>query len=140
MLAFFLLFLFSTSKGGHTIGIAHCPTFANRLYNFTGKGDTDPTLDRNYIARLKLKCKPGDTTTTVEMVPRSSKRFDADYYNVVTCGQKKGTVPVRRRSAHRRRHQGLRPASGFSDRWLLHLPQRFCGLHGEVGSDWYSYR
>ncbi|KAJ8564505.1 hypothetical protein K7X08_000965 [Anisodus acutangulus] len=43
-------------SGGHTIGNAHCLTFTNRIYNFTGNGDTDPTMDPNYIARLKSKC------------------------------------------------------------------------------------
>ncbi|KAK2988016.1 hypothetical protein RJ640_011279 [Escallonia rubra] len=70
-------------SGGHTIGISHCTSFTNRLYNFTGKGDTDPTLDPNYITQLKKKCKPGDATTFVEMDPGSSKIFDTDYYSLV---------------------------------------------------------
>lgn len=53
------------------------------MYNFTGKGDTDPKLDKNYIARLKKKCKPGDTKTLVEMDPGSFKSFDEDYYTLV---------------------------------------------------------
>ncbi|KAK3008386.1 hypothetical protein RJ639_013598 [Escallonia herrerae] len=74
--------------GGHTIGISHCSSFTNRLYNFTGKGDTDPTLDPNYIVQLKKKCKPGDATTFVEMDPGSSKIFDTDYYSLV--GRRRG--------------------------------------------------
>ncbi|XP_010240935.1 PREDICTED: peroxidase 27-like [Nelumbo nucifera] len=70
-------------SGGHTIGNSHCPSFTNRLYNFTGKGDTDTSLDSNYIPKLKSKCKPGDVTTIVEMVPGSFKTFDADYYTLV---------------------------------------------------------
>lgn len=66
--------------GGHTIGTSHCPSFTNRLYNFTGKGDTDPSLDPNYIAKLKSKCKPGDQTTLAEMDPGSYKTFDEGYY------------------------------------------------------------
>ena len=55
------------------------------MYNFTGRGDTDPSLDKNYIAALKVKCKPGDTTTTiVEMDPGSFKTFDEDYYTLVS--------------------------------------------------------
>ncbi|XVF43406.1 hypothetical protein PTKIN_Ptkin02bG0037500 [Pterospermum kingtungense] len=71
-------------SGGHTIGTSHCIGVSNRLYNFTGKGDTDPSLDPNYIAKLKQKCKPGDTTTLVEMDPGSFKTFDEDYYTLVT--------------------------------------------------------
>ncbi|XP_050382397.1 peroxidase 27-like [Argentina anserina] len=72
-------------SGGHTIGTAHCGAFTARLYNFTGRGDTDPSLDKNYIAALKIKCKPGDIRTTiVEMDPGSFKTFDEDYYTLVS--------------------------------------------------------
>ncbi|KAI3740844.1 hypothetical protein L2E82_31318 [Cichorium intybus] len=71
-------------SGGHTIGMSHCSSFENRLYNFTGKGDTDPTMDINYIARLKLKCKPQDQTTLAELDPGSFKTFDDSYFKLVT--------------------------------------------------------
>ncbi|XP_010267772.1 PREDICTED: peroxidase 56-like [Nelumbo nucifera] len=70
-------------SGGHTIGQSHCPSFTNRLYNFTGKGDSDPSLDSNYVPRLKSACQPGDTTTQVEMDPGSYRTFDASYYKLV---------------------------------------------------------
>ncbi|KAK1391951.1 Peroxidase [Heracleum sosnowskyi] len=71
-------------SGGHTIGTSHCNPFTNRLYNFTGKGDTDPSLDSEYIVKLKEKCKPGDQTTLVEMDPGSFKTFDKNYYALVS--------------------------------------------------------
>ncbi|KAJ8527847.1 hypothetical protein K7X08_015298 [Anisodus acutangulus] len=71
-------------SGGHTIGMSHCFSFSSRLYNFTGKGDMDPNMDKNYIAQLKTKCKPNDVTTIVEMDPGSFKSFDTDYYTMVT--------------------------------------------------------
>lgn len=67
-------------SGGHTIGISHCNSFSGRLYNFTGKGDMDPSLDKNYAARLKIKCKPGDNKTIVEMDPGSFRTFDTNYF------------------------------------------------------------
>ncbi|XP_068667799.1 peroxidase 27-like [Aristolochia californica] len=70
-------------SGGHTIGNAHCPGFSNRLYNFTGQGDTDPSMDLNYIVQLRRKCKPGDTTTIVELDPGSFRTFDTSYYNFI---------------------------------------------------------
>ncbi|WCJ21435.1 Peroxidase superfamily protein [Euphorbia peplus] len=71
-------------SGGHTIGLAHCPTFSNRLYNFTGVGDQDPSLDATYAAFLKTKCRSlADTTTTVELDPGSSLSFDKDYYVIL---------------------------------------------------------
>ncbi|XP_071689688.1 peroxidase 27-like [Rutidosis leptorrhynchoides] len=71
-------------SGGHTIGMSHCSSFTSRLYNFTGKGDTDPTMDPNYIARLKLKCKPADPTTIAELDPGSFLTFDDSYYKLLT--------------------------------------------------------
>lgn len=71
------------STGGHTIGTSHCSSFNDRLYNFTGRGITDPKLDSNYAVELKKKCKPGDTKTVVEMDPGSFKTFDEDYYTLV---------------------------------------------------------
>ncbi|KAJ6748960.1 PEROXIDASE [Salix purpurea] len=76
-------------SGAHTIGHGNCILFSNRLYNFTGKGDQDPSLDPTYAAFLKTKCKSlSDTTTTVGMDPDSSTNFDASYY--VNLKHKKG--------------------------------------------------
>ncbi|CAL4966866.1 unnamed protein product [Urochloa decumbens] len=73
-------------SGAHTIGIAHCNSFTERLYNFTGRGgpqDADPSLDKVYAAHLRQpnKCPtPTDNTTIVEMDPGSFKTFDISYY------------------------------------------------------------
>lgn len=74
--------------GGHTLGTSHCSSFSSRLYNFTGKGDTDPDLDPKYIAKLKNKCKQGDANSLVEMDPGSFKTFDESYYTLV--GKRRG--------------------------------------------------
>ncbi|RVX13366.1 Peroxidase 27 [Vitis vinifera] len=74
--------------GGHTLGTSHCSSFSSRLYNFSGKGDTDPDLDPNYIAKLKNKCKQGDANSLVEMDPGSFKTFDESYYTLV--GKRRG--------------------------------------------------
>ncbi|WOG98806.1 hypothetical protein DCAR_0418151 [Daucus carota subsp. sativus] len=70
-------------SGGHTIGTSHCSSFTGRLYNFTGKGDMDPSLDSEYAVNLKKKCKPSDVNTLVEMDPGSFKTFDEEYYTLV---------------------------------------------------------
>ncbi|XP_038693038.1 peroxidase 1-like isoform X2 [Tripterygium wilfordii] len=71
-------------SGAHTIGIGHCFGFLNRLYNFTGKVDSDPSMDPKYVAQLKKKCKPElDLKTFVEMDPGSFRTFDDHYYTIV---------------------------------------------------------
>ncbi|XP_073312135.1 peroxidase 27-like [Primulina huaijiensis] len=71
-------------SGSHTIGISHCSSFGNRLYNFTGRNDADPTLDPKYVVELKRKCPPGDQNSIVEMDPGSSLKFDVSYYTLVS--------------------------------------------------------
>ncbi|KAI3955044.1 hypothetical protein MKW98_005047 [Papaver atlanticum] len=72
-------------SGAHTIGVAACASFATRLHNFTGKGDSDPALDNSeYVPRLKSKCKPNDLVHTAEMDPGSFKTFDSSYYKLVS--------------------------------------------------------
>ncbi|XP_047342522.1 peroxidase 3 [Impatiens glandulifera] len=72
-------------SGAHTIGIAHCSSFTDRLYNFTGVGDQDPSLDSEYAENLKArKCKTSsDTNTIVEMDPGSFRTFDLSYYKLL---------------------------------------------------------
>ncbi|CAH2038866.1 unnamed protein product, partial [Thlaspi arvense] len=75
-------------SGGHTIGISNCGLVNGRIYNFTGKGDFDPSMNPSYVRALKKKCKPTDFTSKLEMDPGSVKKFDSHYFNVVA--QKKG--------------------------------------------------
>ncbi|KAL6596652.1 hypothetical protein ACP70R_047295 [Stipagrostis hirtigluma subsp. patula] len=70
-------------SGAHTLGTAHCPSFADRLYNFSGNG-VDPSLDSEYADKLKMRCKSVDDKTMLsEMDPGSSKTFDTSYYRHV---------------------------------------------------------
>ncbi|ONK61546.1 uncharacterized protein A4U43_C08F31090 [Asparagus officinalis] len=76
-------------SGAHTIGVGHCNLFSNRLYNFTGKGDSDPSLNSTYASFLRTQCKSqSDTTTTVPTDPESSTKFDSNYF--ITLKQGKG--------------------------------------------------
>ncbi|CAL4973661.1 unnamed protein product [Urochloa decumbens] len=74
------------SAGSHTIGRAQCSTFASdRLYNFSGKGEQDPSLNKTYAATLREACEAGleNDTTPVEMDPISPGTFDLGYYRDV---------------------------------------------------------
>ncbi|KAK8487528.1 hypothetical protein V6N13_023081 [Hibiscus sabdariffa] len=71
-------------SGAHTIGVSHCGAFSRRLYNFTGKGDADPSLDGAYAETLRKQCpNPASPTVTVEMDPESSVSFDNHYYHML---------------------------------------------------------
>nr|XP_009387798.1 PREDICTED: peroxidase 5-like [Musa acuminata subsp. malaccensis] len=69
-----------TLSGAHTIGEAHCPTVSNRLYNFSRKASTDPTLNPKYAYQLKRECPPG-SNNEVDMDPPSPLTFDTSYYS-----------------------------------------------------------
>ncbi|KAM0014095.1 putative peroxidase [Helianthus debilis subsp. tardiflorus] len=71
-------------SGAHTIGISHCTLIARRLYNFTGVGDADPSLDLTYAQTLRNLCpNPINPSTALEMDPNSSLSFDSDYYQAL---------------------------------------------------------
>ncbi|XVF28440.1 hypothetical protein REPUB_Repub15cG0029500 [Reevesia pubescens] len=76
-------------SGAHTIGVSHCGAFSRRLYNFTGRGDADPSLDPTYADILRKQCpNPASPTITVDMDPGSALSFDKHYYDILI--QKKG--------------------------------------------------
>ncbi|MCL7032171.1 hypothetical protein MKW94_024315 [Papaver nudicaule] len=68
-------------SGAHTVGIAHCGVISRRLFNFTGKGDTDPSIDPTYAGFLKTRCSSSSKNIlVVEMDPKSATSFDNHYY------------------------------------------------------------
>ncbi|KAG8370081.1 hypothetical protein BUALT_Bualt14G0080500 [Buddleja alternifolia] len=76
-------------SGAHTIGVSRCALVARRLYNFTGKGDADPSLDRDYANTLRTFCpNPINPSTILEMDPKSSLSFDSHYFEALN--QNKG--------------------------------------------------
>ncbi|KAK9017922.1 hypothetical protein V6N11_000918 [Hibiscus sabdariffa] len=77
-----------TLSGAHSIGVAHCTSFSNRLYSFNATHPQDPSLDPNYAAFLKTRCPPpppagavGDVTTTVLLDVVTPYRLDNKYYS-----------------------------------------------------------
>ncbi|KAI3823751.1 hypothetical protein L1987_05192 [Smallanthus sonchifolius] len=73
-----------TLSGAHTIGISHCSLVSRRLYNFTGVGDADPSLDPTYAQTLREICPiPVNATTVLEMDPNSSLSFDSQYFEAL---------------------------------------------------------
>lgn len=74
-----------TLSGAHSIGVAHCPTFSNRLYSFNTTHPQDPSMDPSYVAYLKTKCPPPSGNNngeepTVALEFFSPNRLDNWYY------------------------------------------------------------
>lgn len=68
-------------SGAHTIGRARCTTFSDRLYNFSGSGSPDPTLNPIYRTSLQTTCPPGgnpDALTSLDLTTPDT--FDNSYY------------------------------------------------------------
>ncbi|MED6210411.1 Peroxidase 59 [Stylosanthes scabra] len=69
------------SEGAHTIGRARCVVFSNRLFNFSGTGSPDPTLDTAMLSDLQNLCpQNGDGNTTAPLDRNSTDLFDSRYF------------------------------------------------------------
>lgn len=67
--------------GAHTIGLARCATFDNRLFNFSGTGAPDPTLETTMLSNLQTLCPVnGDGNKTTALDRNSTDLFDNHYF------------------------------------------------------------
>ncbi|KAL7173937.1 hypothetical protein ACSBR2_033240 [Camellia fascicularis] len=69
--------------GGHTVGVAHCSLFEDRLYNFQNSGKPDPTMNPVLLEMLKSRCLQNETvdnTADLDENPVSAYVVDNSYY------------------------------------------------------------
>ncbi|CAL5371241.1 unnamed protein product [Camellia sinensis] len=67
--------------GGHTIGNSRCTSFRQRLYNQSGNGLADMTLDKSYAAQLRSKCpRSGGDQNLFFLDFVSPTKFDNNYF------------------------------------------------------------
>lgn len=78
-----------TLSGAHTIGVAHCASFINRLYNFSAYYPTDPTLEPKFAEELKKQCPPQipNSNVVVALDSMTPQYFDNDYYANLRVGK-----------------------------------------------------
>ncbi|XP_059074909.1 peroxidase 5-like [Cryptomeria japonica] len=72
-----------TLSGAHSIGVSHCSSLtADRLYNFSGRGVQDPSMDPRYALQLKAKCPVSSysSSVVVPLDPLSPTNLDVKYY------------------------------------------------------------
>ncbi|XP_068634740.1 peroxidase 60 [Aristolochia californica] len=69
--------------GGHTVGIAHCSLFQNRLYNFQNTRKPDPTMDPKLVMDLMKSCptlSTVDNAVNLDQNSNSALVVDNSYY------------------------------------------------------------
>lgn len=68
-------------QGAHTIGLARCATFGTRLFNFSGTGAPDNTMDSSLVSQLQNLCPSnGDGNNTTPLDQSSTDLFDNHYF------------------------------------------------------------
>ncbi|KAG1346970.1 Peroxidase [Cocos nucifera] len=72
--------------GAHSIGKLHCQFFRHRLYNFSGTGEPDGSMDLEMAAEMRAACGAGDgATAAVGYQPEG--RFGNHYYGRLLEGR-----------------------------------------------------
>ncbi|KAG4942456.1 hypothetical protein JHK85_047102 [Glycine max] len=75
-------------SGAHTIGRARCTLFSNRLFNFSGTGAPDSTLETGMLSDLQSLCpQNGDGNVTTVLDRNSSDLFDIHYFKNLLSGK-----------------------------------------------------
>ncbi|KAL8244267.1 hypothetical protein R6Q59_010525 [Mikania micrantha] len=75
-------------SGAHTLGMARCTTFKQRLYNQNGHNQPDSTLERNYYHDLKAICpKTGGDNNISPLDLASPATFDNTYFKLIMSGK-----------------------------------------------------
>eukprot|EP00250_Pteridium_aquilinum_P012469 c20749_g1_i1 orf=342-1337(-) len=68
--------------GAHTLGVAHCTNFANRLYP-----TKDPTLSLLFANTLRARCPVRFPTNAFAALDTTNFRFDNTYFNNLVNGR-----------------------------------------------------
>ncbi|CAH9100135.1 unnamed protein product [Cuscuta europaea] len=64
-------------SGAHSIGTTACFFISKRLYDFSSKSDSDPSINPNFLGTLMKECpKGGDLNVRIPMDVQSDETFD----------------------------------------------------------------
>ncbi|AED92762.1 Peroxidase superfamily protein [Arabidopsis thaliana] len=75
-------------SGAHTFGQAKCAVFSNRLFNFTGLGNPDATLETSLLSNLQTVCPLGGNSNITAPLDRSTTdTFDNNYFKNLLEGK-----------------------------------------------------
>ncbi|OVA20355.1 Plant peroxidase [Macleaya cordata] len=74
--------------GSHSIGVIHCRFFQDRLFNFSGSGQADPSLETGFLNQMRSRCNSSDSTEdptmSLERDGASELGFGTHYYRSLT--------------------------------------------------------
>ncbi|XP_031270784.1 LOW QUALITY PROTEIN: peroxidase 72-like [Pistacia vera] len=75
-------------SGSHTIGNSRCTSFRQRLYNQSGNGQPDNTLDQSYASQLRPRCpRSGGDQNLFFLDFVSPTKFDNTYYKNILASK-----------------------------------------------------
>ncbi|KAL4370995.1 hypothetical protein AHAS_Ahas06G0121500 [Arachis hypogaea] len=75
-------------SGAHTIGVARCATFKQRLYNQNGKNEADVSIERTFYFGLKTVCPRSGGDNNISPLDFGSPRmFDNTYFKFILQGR-----------------------------------------------------
>ncbi|KAG5221720.1 hypothetical protein OIU76_024379 [Salix suchowensis] len=75
-------------SGSHTIGNARCTSFRQRLYNQSGNGQPDSTLQQSFAAQLRTRCpRSGGDQNLFFLDFVSPTKFDNSYFNNILASK-----------------------------------------------------
>ncbi|KAF6163061.1 hypothetical protein GIB67_001389 [Kingdonia uniflora] len=75
-------------SGSHTIGVARCVSFRQRLYNQNEDNRPDETLERSYYYGLTSVCpRSGGDNIISPLDLRSPRKFDNSYFKLILGGK-----------------------------------------------------
>ncbi|XP_043707030.1 peroxidase 47 [Telopea speciosissima] len=70
-------------SGGHTLGVARCSSFKNRLSNFDATHEVDPSLDSNVAKTLSKICSSSAGDNAEAPFDSTRNMFDNSYFNAL---------------------------------------------------------
>ncbi|KAF9619216.1 hypothetical protein IFM89_005770 [Coptis chinensis] len=75
-------------SGSHTIGNARCTSFRQRLYNQSGNGQPDYSLDQSYATQLRTRCpRSGGDQNLFVLDFVTPTKFDNFYYKNILASK-----------------------------------------------------
>lgn len=79
---------FTILSGAHTFGKARCLGFAHRLFNFSGQGAPDPTLNKSFLKKLQKICPQGGNGSVItDLDVTTPNAFDNAYFTNLKIGK-----------------------------------------------------